>query len=200
MEIRSEDTEKPIPRVEIRSEDTEKPIPRVEIWSEDTEKPIPRVEKRSEDTEKPIPRVKTKSEEKNQGRNCWVKEVGKEGKNQQENERWEKKESKKIWKTCKESDPKSYSINPTRYEKSTAVSRTNKDLNRPSKDSKKVNLVPENQPENSERHPVDEKGIRVNLTVVKTVFNPPTLTASTMRTPRRSTIDLGHKPSQVVWV
>ena len=96
------------------------------------------------------------------------------------------------------SDPKSYSINPTRYEKSTAVSRTNKDLNRPSKDSKKVNLVPENQPENSERHPVDEKGIRVNLTVVKTVFNPPTLTANTMRTPRRSTIDLGHKPSQVV--
>jgi len=34
----------------------------------------------------------------------------------------------KIWKTCKDSDPKSYFINPTRYEKSTAVSTTNTDL------------------------------------------------------------------------
>ena len=34
----------------------------------------------------------------------------------------------KIWKTCKDSDPKSYFINPTRYEKSTAVSTTNTGL------------------------------------------------------------------------
>ena len=51
----------------------------------------------------------------------------------------------KIWKTCKESDPKSFSINPTCYENSKALSRTNTDLDRPTKDSKKVNLVPENQ-------------------------------------------------------
>jgi len=66
-----------------------------------------------------------------------------------------------------ESEPKSYSINPTRYEKSTAVSRTKTDFDRCSKDNKKVNLVPENQSESSERQQADEKGLRENLTVVK---------------------------------
>ena len=66
----------------------------------------------------------------------------------------------KLWETSRKNDTKSYSINPTTsiivartteaYEKSTAVSRTNAELDRYSKDSKKVNLIPENQPENSE--------------------------------------------------
>ena len=64
----------------------------------------------------------------------------------------------KLWKTCKENDTKSYSINPTLYEKSTVVSRTNTELDRHSKDSKKDNLVPENQPETSERQPAEKKG------------------------------------------
>ena len=64
----------------------------------------------------------------------------------------------KLWKTCKENDTKSYSINPTLYEKSTVVSRTNTELDRHSKDSKKDNPVPENQPETSERQPADKKG------------------------------------------
>ena len=61
----------------------------------------------------------------------------------------------KLWKTSR----KNYT-NPTTsiivartteaYEKSTAVSRTNAELDRYSKDSKKVNLIPENQQENSE--------------------------------------------------
>ena len=51
----------------------------------------------------------------------------------------------KIWKTCKESDPKSYSKNQTHYEKSKAISRTNTDLDGYSKDSKKAKLVPINQ-------------------------------------------------------
>ena len=48
--------------------------------------------------------------------------------------------------------------NPALYEKPTAVSRTNTELDRHSKDSKKDNPVPENQPESSERQPADKKG------------------------------------------
>ena len=50
---------------------------------------------------------------------------------------------------------------------------TNTDLDRYTKESQKVNLVPDNQPESS----AEEKGVRVSLTVVKTGSNPPTLTA-----------------------
>ena len=66
-----------------------------------------------------------------------------------------------------ESEPKSYSINPTHYEKSTAVSRTKTDFDRCSKDSKKVSLVPENQSESSQRQQAEERGLRENLKVVK---------------------------------
>ena len=65
----------------------------------------------------------------------------------------------------------------TCYEKSTAVSRANTDLDRHCKDSKKVNLVLENQPESSERQPADEKELRASLTAVKTGSYHPTLTA-----------------------
>ena len=64
---------------------------------------------------------------------------------------------------------------PTRYEKSTALSRTNTDLKKHSKDSKKVNMVPENQPESSERQPAEKKGLIANLVVVKTSSDPHTL-------------------------
>ena len=80
-------------------------------------------------------------------------------------------------------DPKSYSINPTCYEKSTPVSRANTDLDRHSKDSKKVNLVPENQPESSERQPADKKELRASLTAVKTGSYHPTLTALAAENP-----------------
>ena len=82
----------------------------------------------------------------------------------------------KIWKTCKESDPKIFSIKPTCYENSKALSRTNLDLDRPTKDSKKVNLVPENQPESSERQQAEGKGLKASFTVMKTSSNSPTLT------------------------
>ena len=59
------------------------------------------------------------------------------------------------------------------YVNSTAVSRTDKH----SKDSKKVNLVPENQPESSEKQLGDRKGLRASITVVKTGSHPLTLTA-----------------------
>ena len=40
---------------------------------------------------------------------------------------------------------------------STAVSSTNTELDKHGKDSKKANLVPENQPESSKRQPADRK-------------------------------------------
>ena len=89
----------------------------------------------------------------------------------------------KIRKTCKLNDPKSYSINPTCYEKSTAVSRTKTDFDRCSKDNKKVNLVPENQPESSERQPADKKELRASLTAVKTGSYHPALTALASENP-----------------
>ena len=89
--------------------------------------------------------METKSEERNwfqeiirkqdKGRGLfWIKELGKGEKNQQENEGWEKKESKKV---------QTY-------------------LDGHSKDSKKINLVPENQPESPERQPADKKGLRAS--------------------------------------
>ena len=50
------------------------------------------------------------------------------------------------------------------------MSRTNTDLDRPSKDSEKVNMVPENQS-------ADKKGLRASLRGVKTGSNPSTITA-----------------------
>ena len=41
---------------------------------------------------------------------------------------------------------------------------TNTYLDRKSKNIKKVNLVPENQPESSERQPANKKGLRASLT------------------------------------
>jgi len=63
------------------------------------------------------------------------------------------------------------------YVNSTAVSRTNAQLDKHSKDSKKVNLVPKNQPESSEKQLGDRKGLRASITVVKTGSHPLTLTA-----------------------
>ena len=67
-------------------------------------------------------------------------------KSQHEHEGWEKRVSKKFQtkdiKKWKGSHPKSYYIKPTCHEKSTTVSRTNTDLDRHSKDKKKVNLRP----------------------------------------------------------
>ena len=60
---------------------------------------------------------------------------------------------------------------------STAVSRTKTDVDRCSKDSKKVSLVPENQPESSERQQAEGKGLKASLTVMKTSSNSSTLTA-----------------------
>ena len=96
-----------------------------------------------------------------------------------------------IWKTLNGNDAQSYSRNPTHsavetkfknemtdaYVNSSAVSRTNAELDKHNKDSKKVNPVPENQPESSERQPADREELRASLTIVKTGFNPPILTA-----------------------
>ena len=63
---------------------------------------------------------------------------------------------------------RNYSVNPTCYEKSTAVSEMIKDSNGPSKDSEEVNLVPRNQPENPKKQRAEEKGLRASLTVRRT--------------------------------
>ena len=129
----------------------------------------------SEDTEKQVPRVETKSEERNwdqeirrkQDNRRIIAEPRKLVKERKINKRMKterkgkvRKFKLKLWETSRKNDTKSYSINPTTsiivartteaYEKSTAVSRTNAELDRYSKDSKKVNLIPENPPENSE--------------------------------------------------
>ena len=55
------------------------------------------------------------------------------------------------------------------YVNATAVPRTNAELDKHSKGSKKANPVPENQLESSERQPADKKGLK---TVVKGCSNP----------------------------
>ena len=74
----------------------------------------------------------------------------------------------KIWKMIDKNDRRNSSVNPTCYEKSTAVSEMNKDSDGPSKDSKEVNLVPRNQPENSKKQRSEEKELRASLTVRRT--------------------------------
>ena len=69
-------------------------------------------------------------------------------------------ESKKVQTADKQNVQEEWS--KELFYKPTAVSRTNTELDRHSKDSKKDNPVPENQPESSERRPADKKGLRAS--------------------------------------
>ena len=150
-------------------------------------------------TEKQIPRAETKSEERNQGQEVQEKQIkrgreitesmkfAKEGKinKTMKTERKEKSRYFKlmIWKKIKGNVRQSFLRKPTHsavetkfknktrdaYINSTAVSRTNAELDKHSKSSKKINLVPENQTKSLERQPDNRKGLELCLTVVKKV-------------------------------
>jgi len=138
--------------------------------------------------EKQIPRAETKSEERNQDQEIQEKQIkrGREiaelmklRKERKINKKMKTERKEKlgqfkvmIWKKIKGNDMHSYLRKPNHsavetkfknkrtvaYINSTAVSRTNAELDKHSKDSKKINPVPENQLESSETQAANRKG------------------------------------------
>lgn len=63
------------------------------------------------------------------------------------------------------------------YVSSTYICRINAELDNHSKGSRKVNLIPENPSESSERQQADKKGLKASLPAVKAGSNPSTLSS-----------------------